>query len=165
LESYDEGVETAAPQKEIHLADYWAVIVKRRRLILICLAAALMGGVLATVLKSPSYMSKTVLDVERDASRPVPFSSQGSEGTAAEFLPSQIQLMQSREIAERVVRRLNLLADPDFNPKHYQRYRPDAKGKAPAIKDADIVDAAQGIQGSLDVTIMRNTSLVEISAP
>src|SRR4029434_11081895 len=46
----------------------------------------------------------------------------------------------------------------------YQRYRPDAKGKAPAIKEADIVDAAQGVQGWLDVTIMRNTSLVEISA-
>src|SRR5262245_52391857 len=164
LESYEEGVESGAPQKEIHLADYWAVVVKRRRLIVICLAAALMGGVLATVTKAPRYKSKTVLDVERDSGRPVPFASQGSEGTASEFLPSQIQLMQSREIAERVVRRLNLLADPDFNPKRYQRYRPDAKGKAPAIKESDIVDAAQGVQGWLDVTIMRNTSLVEISA-
>ncbi len=164
LESYDEGVEGAAPHKEIHLADYWAVVVKRRRLILICLAAALMGGVLATVLKTPNYRSKTVLDVERDASRPVPFASQGNEGTASEFLPSQIQLMQSREIAERVVRRLNLLADPEFNPKHYQRYRPDSKGKAPVIKEKDIVDAALDVQNSLDVTIMRNTSLVEVSA-
>jgi succinoglycan biosynthesis transport protein ExoP len=164
LESYDESVEGAAPQKEIHLADYWAVIVKRRRLIIICLAAALMGAVLATVLKKPRYMSKAVLDVERDASRPVPFSSQGNEGTPSEFLPSQIQLMQSREIAERVVRRLNLLADPDFNPKRYQRYRPDSKGKAPVVKDEDVVDAALGVQGWLDVTIMRNTSLVEISA-
>src|SRR5262245_38505992 len=126
LESYDEGVESPAPQKEIHLADYWAVIVKRRRLIVICLAAALMGGVLAAVLMSPKYQAMSVLDVERDASRPVPFSSQSDAGTVAEFLPSQIQLMQSREIGERVVRRLNLLADPDFNPKHYKRYRPDA---------------------------------------
>src|SRR5262245_10102713 len=164
LESYDEGVETAAPQKEIHLADYWAVIVKRRRLIVICLAAALMGGILTTVLKSPRYKSKTVLDVERDSSRPVPYASQNDSGTQSEFLPSQIQLMQSREIGERVVRRLNLLADPDFNPKHYQKYRPDAKGKAPVVKEADIVDAAQGVQGALDVTIVRNTSLVEISA-
>ncbi len=166
LESYDEGVEGAAPHKEIHLADYWAVIVKRRRLILICLAGALMGGVLATVQKTPSYKSKAVLDVERDMIRKVPFSSQSNEGggAAAEFLPSQIQLMQSREIAERVVRRLNLLADPEFNPKHYQRYRPDSKGKAPVIKEEAIVDAALDVQNSLDVTIMRNTSLVEISA-
>src|SRR5262249_955730 len=164
LESYEESVESAAPQKEIHLADYWAVVVKRRRLIVICLAAAVMGGLLATVIKSPRFRSKIVLDVERDGSRPVPYASQNDQGTQSEFLPSQIQLMQSREIGERVVRRLNLLADPDFNPKHYQRYRPDAKGKVPVVKEADIVDAAQSVQGLLDVTIMRNTSLVEIAA-
>ncbi len=165
LDSFEESPETAAPRGEIHLADYWAIVVKRRRLIVICLAAALVAGVLATVLTPPQYTAKTVLDVERQASSPVSFApSQADGGSSSEFLPSQIQLMQSREIAERVVRRLNLLADPQFNPKDYVRFRPDAKGNLPQPAKAEVIDAALEVKDWVEVTIMRGTSLVEIAA-
>ncbi len=164
LETFEESPEGAAPRKEIHLADYWAVVVKRRRLVAICLSAALVAGVLVTVLTRPRYTATTVLDVERQASRPVPFSaSQGDSGPSSEFLPSQIRLMRSREIAERVVRRLNLLADPAFNPKEFASYRPDAKGAVIKPSEEDIVDAAIEIQDWLGVTIVQRTSLVEIA--
>ena len=93
-----------------------------------------MGGVLATVLTRPVYKATAVLDVVKQQSNPLGFGANQGMGTDPEFLPSQIQLMQSREIGERVVRKLNLLADPDFNPKHYRQYLPDAKGKARRLR-------------------------------
>ena len=117
------------------------------------------------MLTKPMYTSTTVVDVERQSAQAVPFSAgAGDIGPASEFLPSQIRLMQSREIAERVVRKLNLLADPQFNPKHFAEFRPDAKGNVPKARGQDVVDAAIGVQKLLDVTILRGTSLVEISA-
>ena len=165
LDDFGEASEVQSSRAEFHLADYWAIVVKRRRLIAVCLAAGLVGGVLATVLTKPMYTAKTVVDVVRQAAQAVPFSAgAGDTGQASEFLPSQIRLMQSREIAERVVRKLNLLADPQFNPKRFAEFRPDAKGNVPKPADRDVVDAAIGVQKVLEVTILRGTSLVEISA-
>ena len=163
LDDFEESTERAAP-REIHFAEYWATIVKRRRLIAICLATGLTAGVLWTVLTKPKYTAKTVVDVERQVARQVPFSAaQGDAGSATEFLPSQIKLMESREIGGRVVRKLNLLANPDFNPKHYARYRTDAKGAARKPSDEAIIDGALKVQDMIDATIIKGTSLVEIA--
>ena len=48
LDDFEEASEGRVTAREIHLADYWAIVVKRRRLIAVCLAAGLVGGVLAT---------------------------------------------------------------------------------------------------------------------
>ena len=164
LDDFEETSESATPHREIHLADYWAIVVKRRRLIAICLAAGLVAGVLTTVLTKPKYMSRAIVDVERQAARPVPFAGAQDTGPTSEFLPSQIRLMQSREIGERVVRRLNLLANPQFNPRNYADFRPDAKGNVPKAPERDVISAAIRVQGLLDVTLIRGTSLVEIGA-
>ena len=164
LDSFEDVPETETSSK-IHLAEYWAIVVKRRKLIAVCVAAGLVAGILATVLATPRYTATAVLDVERQAARPIAFSaSQGETGSSQEFLPSQIQLMQSREIAERVVRRLNLLANPQFNPNHYTKYLPDAKGNLPKVPESDVVDAALRVKGWLEVFNLRNTTLVQVSA-
>ena len=165
LESYEDAAPESPAKSEFHIGEYWAIVVKRRWLIAVCLAGALVAGVLATVLTKPQYTAKAVLDVERQSASPIPFTAPGGEGgSGSDFLPSQVQLMKSREVAERVVRRLNLLANPQFNPKRYADFRPDASGRAPQPSESDVVDAAIRIQGWLDVTIMRGTSLVEIAA-
>ena len=165
LDTFEDSTAEAPSRLEFHIADYWAIVVKRRWLIVVCVAGALVAGVLATVLSEPEYTAKTVLDVERQAATPVPFaSSRGDGGSSSDFLPSQVQLMQSREVSERVVRRLNLLADPQFNPDRYAKYRPDASGRVPQPSEDDVVGAALRVQNWLDVTIVRGTSLVEIAA-
>ena len=108
------------------------------------------------------------MDVERQAGagRAVLRRRRRRRAGSSEFLPSQIRLMQSLgEIAERVVGKLNLLADPQFNPKRFAEFRPDAKGNVPTSpRTRDVVDAAIGVQKLLGVTILRGTSLVEIAA-
>lgn len=161
LESFDE-VGAEAPHRETHFAEYWDILLKRRRVILLCAGLALIGGVVATVLTKPAYKAVAVLDVVKQVPNPVGFGASES-GFDGEFLPSQIELMKSREIGERVVKKLDLLANPDFNPKHYGSYRPDAKGNAKKPSEDDIIDAAVDVQGKIDATIVRGTSLVQLT--
>jgi uncharacterized protein involved in exopolysaccharide biosynthesis len=115
------------------------------------------------MLTKPAYNATAVIDIERQHAAPVSFARDAYGGGEPEFLPSQTQLMQSREIGERVVRRLNLLANPDFNPKRYQKYRPDAKGKVPVPTPEAIISAALDVQNRIEASIVRGTSLVEIT--
>ena len=164
LDSFEETApETGGGGTEANLAQYWEIVVRRRRLILACLLIAAAAGVAVTMLTKPAYLATAVVDVQHQQS-PVNFGNSGGGGGGdPEFLPSQTQLMQSREIGERVVRRLNLLADPDFNPKRYRKYRPDAKGRVPVPSEEALVNAALDVQGRIEATIVRGTSLVEIS--
>lgn len=163
LDSFEEQGPAESPRHEVHLADYWDILLKRRKLIAICVGLGLVGGVLATVLTRPVYKATAVLDVVKQQSNPLGFGANQGMGTDPEFLPSQIQLMQSREIGERVVRKLNLLADSDFNPKHAHKYKPDAKGIAKTPPESDVVDAAVDVQGNIDALIVRPTTLVQLT--
>ena len=92
-DSFDEPGLAESPRREVHLADYWDILLKRRRLIAVCIGLGLVGGVLATVLTRPVYKATAVLDVVKQQSNPLGFGANQGMGTDPEFLPSQIQLM------------------------------------------------------------------------
>src|SRR6516165_5479717 len=118
VESFEDtpGIET--PHAEAHLSDYWAVVVKYRRVVLACIVLSLLGAGAVTMLTQPMFRSAVVLDINRQSSSPLGGSTLGAiDGDSAEFLPSQLELLKSRDVAERVVKRLNLLANPAFNPE------------------------------------------------
>ncbi|HUF18971.1 MAG TPA: polysaccharide biosynthesis tyrosine autokinase, partial [Thermoanaerobaculia bacterium] len=126
------------PQQDVHLAHYWAVILKHQRLILVSIGIALLVGLLISVLSERSYRATAVLNVEKDTASLLeigtqrPFSAQDPE-----FLPTQTRLMKSRGVAERVLARLE----------------PEA---------ASEVSAAE-IQANLEANPIRGTSLIELS--
>lgn len=149
---------------EFHLANYWAIIVKRRRLIAICVAVCLAGAALASILAKPSYKASAILSVEKDRGSPTDIKSmdQSAPGYDPEYLPTQIRLIKSRQIAERVVRRLNLVAVPEAIEKKSGFFR---KPGETAVTASDAVTArALKVQGSTDAAPIRGTNLVEVSS-
>ena len=163
LDSFEETAPETGGGVEANLTQYWDIVVRRRRLILACILISAAAGVVVTMLTKPAYLATAVVDVTRQQA-PVSFGNGPyNQGSDPEFLPSQTQLMQSREIAERVVKKLNLLADPNFNPKHYQKFHADSKGKLPVPTEEELISAALDVQGKIEATIVRGTSLVEIS--
>src|SRR5262245_48048572 len=117
-----EFLEEPAPDEpsvQERVREYAGVLWKHRRLILICLAVAIAVAALASVIAEPTYKASTILSVDRDAATPLDsgWRPQLYATVDPDFLPTQAKLLGSREIAERVVRRLNLLEDPDLNPK------------------------------------------------
>jgi succinoglycan biosynthesis transport protein ExoP len=166
LENVPDNTESLAggPQPEVHFAEYWAVVVKRRRLIGICVALALVIGAAVSILSRPTYRATTVLDIEKDKASPVDISSSPQAASYdPEFLPTQTRLMRSREVAERAVRRLNLAENADFNPpkKGIFSFASGGDGEA-APKDA-IARTASNVQAGIDIVSVRGTNLVELS--
>ena len=152
----------AASGQEIHLAEYWDVVVKRRRLIGLCVALILIVGAVISLLSRPSYKATTTLDIEKDKASPVDVASGpvSYAGFDPEFLPTQTRLMKSREVAERVVERLNLAQSPEFNPVtkgFFQKTDPAIAGKDLIAK------TALRIQKIVEVVPIRGTNLVDLS--
>jgi uncharacterized protein involved in exopolysaccharide biosynthesis len=101
-----------------------------------------------------------ILEVEKESGGPLDIASATHiyETYDPEFLPTQIRRIKSREVAERVVKRLGLAQSAQLGtPEGVTRSQ-----RAPAARDAT-VRVALGIQGSMQVVPVRGTKLVEVS--
>jgi len=79
-----------------------------------------------------------------------------------EFYPTQYELLQSRGLAERVVKSLDLMEDPAFNPG-VTTARESAHGPTAEDDEAVLGRLANQIRGGLSVAPVRSTQLVQIS--
>lgn len=145
------------PRPEMHLSEYWAVVLKRRHLVLLVIALVLGAVSAMTLLQRPTYRSTAVINVEKDRGTPFDLNGQSFyDMWQPEYLPTQVRLLTSREIAERAVDRLNLTNNPEFNP-----------GGATRTTDRGAVDArtrvALTVQGGLEAVPVRGTNLVQLS--
>ncbi|HYM62414.1 MAG TPA: polysaccharide biosynthesis tyrosine autokinase [Thermoanaerobaculia bacterium] len=150
-------------ERDTPLADQWSVIVKGRKLIIICVAVGLLSALLMSLFAEAKYKAVVVLNVERDIGR---LFEVGTEQAYApsdpNFLATQTRLMRSREVAERVVTRLNLLGHQDINPSKSGLFR----AGTPTSNESDAGDlarAAVGIQGGVTATPVPTTNLVELA--
>lgn len=102
-------VEIAAPEVEtaqLQLSEYWAIVKKRRRLVALCGAVALLIGFIVCMTTKKMYQASVLLDIDRERAGLLDASSQERFGFDTAYISTQMQLMRSREIAERVVKRL-----------------------------------------------------------
>jgi len=83
---------------------------------------------------------------------------------AQSFYPTQYKLLQSRGLAERVVKNLRLIDDPNFNPGRASLLPSSSAPNATADMDATALGGLAGrVLGGIEVNPIRNTRLVEIS--
>ncbi|MEA2236578.1 MAG: polysaccharide biosynthesis transport protein [Thermoanaerobaculia bacterium] len=143
--------------QEVHLSHYWNIIYKRWKVALSILVVVMVGTYLASHFSKPLYRSSIQIQIERE--NPNQLTVDDLFGIAAsdqEFLQTQYVLLKSRGLAEKVIDDQKLLSDPAFYPS-------GISGKTPA----QIVEARESMSGavigSIEVTPVRNTSLVEIS--
>jgi len=150
---------------EVHLSEYWAVVVKRWRIVAVCVAVALLTAAGKTVLMTPLYKATVVINVERDKGSPVDIGGQQYyEWWNPEFIPTQTRLMRSREIARRAAVRLNLAEDSDFVPRLSGAARKaGAAAGAETEGNGPIAQAAERVQGGVSTEPIRGTNLVELS--
>jgi capsular exopolysaccharide synthesis family protein len=112
-------------------------------------------------MSKPQYRATAILDIDKDRGTPYDVSDRLVlySWWDPEYLPTQTRLIRSREVAERVVRKLDLLQNHDFNPSAGQM------SSAEAVTDADkrVTSAAVGVQGGISVNPIKGTNLVELS--
>jgi uncharacterized protein involved in exopolysaccharide biosynthesis/Mrp family chromosome partitioning ATPase len=111
--------QNSEDQDTIDLLNVWRVIWRAKWsigwLVLLCCALA---TIVVCTLITPQYIGSTTL-LFNDKTPPVVSFEQvkDSGGTATEYLQTQQALLQSRDLAERAVRKLNLTTNPITDPR------------------------------------------------
>ncbi len=121
-------------------------------LLTLCTVLGAVAWLAHALMAVPRYSARAVLNVERDKIVPSEVGAGGNgnffEQWNPEFLPTQLELLKSRDIAIAAARRLRLA---DEGPKGLS-----ANGN-------ELVGAALGIQGGLVAKIRPGTTLVDLS--
>ncbi|MCR6702425.1 MAG: polysaccharide biosynthesis tyrosine autokinase [Dokdonella sp.] len=97
-------------ESTIDLRAYWALLVKRRWLVLSVLAGVVALALLITLLTSPRYRATASLQIDRDSVQAMKVEGINNlEGASTpDFLQTQYELLKSRALAERVADQLHL---------------------------------------------------------
>jgi capsular exopolysaccharide synthesis family protein len=159
--------------EQLDLVRYWRAIRRNLWRILALVAAV---GVLAWMVASglpPVYRSTATLLVESTKPKIVSIEEvyNSMAGTQREFYQTQFEILKSRELAAKLVRRLKLAEHPALDPRQqppawYEKWLP--KGFAGGEQSAPAPEAIErGVVGRVqrDITpqLVRNSQLIRIS--
>ena len=146
------GEPRALTEDRIDLKTIWRTLVKHKWAIGSITALCTLGAVMYTLRITPQYQSVALLQIDRTAQKVVGFNTdvEVDEGPASEQLQlrTQIELLKSRSLAERVIDEMGL-------------YKPDAPAPLPSEADADEAAAPTGSEPidqarSLAAKLLRN---------
>ena len=181
----------AEPDDSLHLRDLIRIIFKRKWWILSATIIGLTYITIRTLMETPLYQASTTLQVDRASQRIVDYKDARNtvEDTYDDgsFLQTQLELIRSRQIAERVMEALNLDVDRSGQAKTVDPAPPpeaDAapkevrndwigrimttlrKRSEPSVKDRELLSREAvlgGLLGSTQVAPVIGTKLIRIS--
>jgi capsular exopolysaccharide synthesis family protein len=145
----------------------WRLIAKWRWLILGATLAGILLGMVATLLTTPIFRGTSTLEIDKEAQKIV--NVEGLQPTLSEqgpeFMETQYGLLKSRSLAERVVRSLNLAADPRFFRVARSTKIGGGGSSSQSSSDAQlkIEKATDRLMEGLVVTPVRASRLVSVS--
>jgi capsular exopolysaccharide synthesis family protein len=156
--------EPAPPESEFNLAEYLGMVRRHWPLVAALCAAAITASIIHYLITPKEYMASAVLQIERRSLTPLVGSQQNpwlENYWNLEFYPTQYKLLESRGLAERVVRNLDLVNDPAWNPRAASAA--GRTGPTAADDQAILGGLAEGLRGGLGVAPIGNTQLVTLS--
>ena len=175
--------------ESLHLRDILRIILKRKWWILSIALLVFLVATLFTLLQTPIYRATTVVQIEKTAARIVDYRDGSSNPESGwyderDFLTTQIELLRSKALAERVMESLRLDIDKGKSASAsevvaavaaVQEVRTDwigrilstwKKRQEPSVKDAQTLDRESvlgALRGALTVEPVRNSRLVKIN--
>jgi capsular exopolysaccharide synthesis family protein len=183
-----------APANEIddslHLRDLLRIIYKRKWWILSVAAVMLVAATLSTLMETPLYRATTTIQIDRQAQRVVDYRD--ATGSAEQysddgmFFQTQLELLRSKALAERVMEMLRLDIDRPQTPVAGSAAPPPKAAAAetverddwigritttlrkrsePSVKDAQVLDRESvlaSLRGSMQIDPVPNSRLVRI---
>ena len=166
----ENGVEAEAVEFDL---SRWISVVRRRRLLIGAVVGVFLSASIILYAITPrQYRATCVLQVERRLPSFVPGADllgAGSDWFSAQsFYPTQQRILQSRGLAERVVRDLRLAEDPTFNPQRSGPLGEMVAGAEPGTPSAqedaaELGRLAERLQSGVDVELIPDTRMFEVS--
>lgn len=132
--------------------------------------AAIALGLVATLLMTPYYTARSSVLIEQQADKIIAsddLTPTTSYQDADRFLQTQVDVLNSRSLAERVVQTENLAANPDFFADVGERYPeaddlPDGVKGDPALANYRQDKAIEYFQDHLSIDLPRESRVVSI---
>lgn len=162
-----EALPPAAPvgphetEFDLNVGEYIGLVRRHWKLIAALCALSLAASLAHYAVTPKVYTAEAQIQIKRKSLSPLVNSmNPWLDAYNVEFFPTQYELLRSRGLAERVVRNLNMLADPAANPaatEAGERRKPSA-----GEDQAALGRLADGLRGGLAVEPIRNTELVKL---
>ena len=172
---FSPNLSTISTEERIDLVEYWRSILKRKwQIIGLALGVMLITAMVVYSMR-PVYQSTAVVLIEFGKSKVVSIEEVYTGASAnREFLQTQVEILKSRELAKKVVAKLQLSKHPDFDPTiiqhvafglNWREWVPSSwLGEPLALSEDKILEQVErNFIGNLDVQPIRNTQLVKIS--
>lgn len=163
---------------QLDLKKYWSIIARYKWGILGLVIALTMAAVFVVFSLQPVYKATVTLLIEQKQNKVVGDIGDwsGTDIASKEYLQTQFEIIKSRDLAERIVRELNLAAHPEFmaDPAEekswiaeYLDWRsllPEGHKQNPIPTDEEVFNRlVDRFMLKLTVNPVRNTQLVKIS--
>jgi succinoglycan biosynthesis transport protein ExoP len=161
----EELLELASePESEFNLAEYVGMVRRHWKLVTAWTVIGLAGASVHYAITPKQYQATATIQIERRNLTPLGNTQNPwlENYWNMEYYPTQYELLQSRGLAERVVKNLDLMADPAFNP-NAGAGRDGSRGPTAEDDDAVLGSLASQVRGGLSVTPVRSTQLVQLS--
>ncbi|MEP3225153.1 MAG: polysaccharide biosynthesis tyrosine autokinase [Parasphingorhabdus sp.] len=154
------------------ILQYWQAVLRHKIPIAIILALCVALGVIITLLTTPFFTSTSTVEIDREQDNVTNVEGvAGSDGGSQnlEFYQTQYSLLESRSIAERVVRAQNLTGGDGF----FQTFNIDPNDSGLLVGSAESQTAAERnqrlklaielLQDNIQISPIRGSSLVDVS--
>ena len=161
-----------APHETPILLQYWQAVQLHKIPIAVILAACVALGIIATLLMTPLYTSEARIEISRKQDKVTNvegLTASDSTGKDFEFYETQYSLLESRSLAERVVRVRNLAANDEFfqafniDPNDSGLFSASPNGESAADRLRRFELATEILLQHIGVSPIRDSSLVDIS--
>ncbi|EXJ10789.1 tyrosine kinase [Nitrincola nitratireducens] len=128
---------------EIDLLALWNTLWRRKWSIMTLVFIVMLLTTLVVMSITPIYRAASTLLIEQKGARVLSIEQvYGVDGSGNEYLQTQFELLKSRALAERVVRRLNLHTHYEFDPAQQEPPLVDIRGM---LKNFDINQFIPGL--------------------
>ncbi|MCX5811379.1 MAG: polysaccharide biosynthesis tyrosine autokinase [Proteobacteria bacterium] len=144
-------------QKEMHIYDYLQILYKWRKPAIIFFFVILCTVTVSSFIMTPIYKATSRILIEREAPKFLNMQELlPVDASSTEFYQTQYKILQSRSLALKVIRFLNLSQNKIFNPNASEKISPQDK------KDLER-RLVGNILGNLKIEPIRNSRLVDIN--
>jgi len=170
------GAMTAGRGDETHeapkLIEFWQVIRKRRATILTVLFIVFVVALIATFKQKPLYRARALVEIQKE-NPDIPSLQEllQVENISDTYLETQYRILNSENLARRVISQMKLEGSPDFAPTKDWPFPPARKASSieppagitkrsePAVDN----EVLRKFQDRLDIEPLKRSRLVEVS--
>jgi succinoglycan biosynthesis transport protein ExoP len=158
-------------REPLDLLEYWRSITRHKWSILaLTLLVAVLAALVAFAMR-PVYRSTATLLLEQGRAKVVSIEEvYNNYGGNREYFQTQVEILKSRELARKVVQKLNLTKHPDFDPRQAEGANRKTwlpvdlfESKVPQDEEEILKQVQAQVMASLQVVPVRNSLLVQIS--